>query len=292
MQYTLQNETLAVTVSSLGGELMSVKAQDGTEFIWQGDARYWKKRAPHLFPFVGRLTNGSYWLDGKRYQMDTHGFFRWTEMQLVECKQQSCLVLQMQSSEETRKQYPRDWVCRLTHSLEENCLHILFEVENTDSRDMYFGYGGHPGFCVPLGEGCFEEYRLQFAQRAKPIRIGMSESCFVQGADEPFVLDDDFKCALTHTLFNRDAVVLRDMGNRLLLSGEQTVHQVLVQWSEKMRYLGIWHPPGTDAPFVCIEPWTSLPSRQDVEETLEEKADMIRLAPGECYQNEWSVTFR
>ena len=55
-------------------------------------------------------------------------------------------------------------------------------------------------------------------------------------------------------------------------------------------YLGIWHMPHTDAPYVCIEPWASLPSRQDVVEELSCKSDLIHLAPGAKYENQWSIT--
>ena len=27
-----------------------------------------------------------------------------------------------------------------------------------------------------------------------------------------------------------------------------------------MKYLGIWHPVNTDAPFVCLEPWQGSPA--------------------------------
>ena len=57
----------------------------------------------------------------------------------------------------------------------------------------------------------------------------------------------------------------------------------------QMPYLGIWHMPHTDAPYVCIEPWSSLPSRQDVVEELSCKSDLIHLAPGAEYENTWSI---
>ena len=52
-----------------------------------------------------------------------------------------------------------------------------------------------------------------------------------------------------------------------------------------MRYIAFWHTPETEAPFVCIEPWLSLPSRQDVVEDLEKQPDIRILAPGEAYEN-------
>ena len=79
MEYQLKNELLTVTVSEEGTELQSVLAADGTEYLWQGDAAYWKKRAPHLFPVCGRLTGGRTAMDGEECRMDTHGFFRWKQ---------------------------------------------------------------------------------------------------------------------------------------------------------------------------------------------------------------------
>ena len=49
------------------------------------------------------------------------------------------------------------------------------------------------------------------------------------------------------------------------------------------------HMPHTDAPYVCIEPWASLPSRQDVVEELSCKSDLIHIAPGAEYENTWSI---
>jgi galactose mutarotase-like enzyme len=60
MLFTLKNEKLRLTVESLGAEMRSLQTADGTEYLWQGDSRYWGDRAPNLFPFVGRLTNNSY----------------------------------------------------------------------------------------------------------------------------------------------------------------------------------------------------------------------------------------
>ena len=38
---TLHNELLTVEVSDLGAELQSIKDDEGKEYLWQGDDRYW-----------------------------------------------------------------------------------------------------------------------------------------------------------------------------------------------------------------------------------------------------------
>ena len=64
MEYCLDNGTLSVRVSSLGGELQSVK-KDGKEYLWQGDPAYWDGKAPNLFPYIARLTKETCTVHGK-----------------------------------------------------------------------------------------------------------------------------------------------------------------------------------------------------------------------------------
>ena len=61
MNHVIENEALRVTVSSMGAEMISaVDKNDGTEYVWQGDATYWTGHAYNLFPICGRLTEGKY----------------------------------------------------------------------------------------------------------------------------------------------------------------------------------------------------------------------------------------
>ena len=73
-----------------------------------------------------------------------------------------------------------------------------------------------------------------------------------------------------------------------MLCSAKTSRSVTVTYPQ-MPYLGIWHMPHTDAPYVCIELWASLPSRQDVVEELSCKSDLIHLAQGAEYENVWTI---
>ena len=79
------------------------------------------------------------------------------------------------------------------------------------------------------------------------------------------------------------------MASAISLKSAKSPHGVTVSYPQ-MPYLGLWHKPHSDAPYVCIEPWTSLPSRQDVIETFEEKHDLVVLASGKTYQNHWEIS--
>ena len=73
--YELKNEQIAITVDSHGAELKSLKKlADDQEYMWCGDAKFWGRTSPVLFPFVGGLKNKEYRFEGKTYSMTQHGF--------------------------------------------------------------------------------------------------------------------------------------------------------------------------------------------------------------------------
>lgn len=90
-------------------------------------------------------------------------------------------------------------------------------------------------------------------------------------------------------MFDDDAIILKNMAREITLRSMASDRAVTVSYPD-MSYLGIWHWPKTDAPYVCIEPWSSLPGRQDVVEELSCKSDLVHLTPGNTYHNTWSIT--
>ena len=76
MIITIQNEDLTVQIHKKGATLWSVKDEKNTEYLWQGDSNYWTERAPNLFPYIARMTDKQYVLNGKTYHMNIHGFAR------------------------------------------------------------------------------------------------------------------------------------------------------------------------------------------------------------------------
>lgn len=288
MLHAIHNGYLTVTASERGAELQSIRTADGTEYLWQGDAVYWGDRALNLFPYVARLWQGSYMLDGEEHQMAIHGFAPSSRFVLAQ-KTEERMVFELRSSEETHAQYPRYFVFRVIYALEENTLSVTFEVVNWDGRAMYFGLGGHPGFNVPLEDGkSFEDYQLRFGKACSPVRVGFSEDCFLNDQDKPFPLEDDTTLPLRHDLFDDDAIVLRNMAREVTLLAPGSSRSVTVSFPD-MPYLGIWHWPKTDAPYVCIEPWVSLPSHKGQIAVLEEQKDLICLESGETYRNTWTI---
>ncbi len=288
---TIGNDCLTVSVNSLGAQLWSICSHDGTEYLWQGDPAYWGDRALTIFPYVARLWQGQYVLDGETHRMPIHGFAPESEFALAE-KTDTRMVFVLESNEKTYAQYPRRFAFRVIYALEGNALSVAYEVENRDARTMYFGLGGHPGFNVPLEKGLrFGDYRLRFGTACAPVRVGFSADCFVNGEDAPFPLEDGTVLPLAHSLFDDDAIVLRDMAREVTLEASGSVRSVTVSFPD-MPYLGIWHWPKKDAPYVCIEPWRSLPARRGETAVLERQEDLMSLAPGQTYVNRWSIIIR
>lgn len=76
MQATIHNEFLTLTVDTLGAEAVSLKNAAGEELLWQADPAVWKRHAPILFPWTGKLPGGTFTHGGKTYKGGQHGFAR------------------------------------------------------------------------------------------------------------------------------------------------------------------------------------------------------------------------
>ena len=289
MIYYIENEHLRVGVSSLGAELMSIIKKDGgVEYLWQGDKKYWGGRAPNMFPICGRLFNGKYTYCGKEYSMPNHGIARSSELTLTE-KTDSKIVLTLNSNKETKKAYPFDFSYDVTLELNESTLKVTYTVKNKSGKELIFGLGGHPAFNVPINsQGNFDDYYVEFENACNALRIDFSPACYCTGNDKPFKDGGTKRIDLSHSLFDDDAIFLYDVDKTLTLASSTHKGSITVRFDD-MKYIGLWHAPKTDAPYVCIEPWTSIPAFQDIVDDLETKAEMTHLAIGGEYTASYSI---
>ena len=291
MDYTIKNEFLTVVVRDDGAELQSIKTADGTEYLWQADKTFWDDKAPNIFPYVARMTEGKYTADGEGFEMKIHGFLKYMKASM-ETQSENSITFRLDSCEGTKKQYPYDFTYRIIYTLEGNKLLTTSSVENKGSRRMYFGLGGHPGFNVPLEEGLgFEDYYLEFDRASHPYRVGFTPSCFLTGHDDLYPLQDDVRMSLHHDMFNEDAIVLKHAPHKVTLASAKGTRSVTVEYPD-FPYIGFWHRPNSEAPYVCIEPWSSLPSRDGIVEELSQQSDLIGLAVGKTYETTWTIEIK
>ena len=146
----LKNELLAIKVAEMGAELQSVKDNEGREYMWQaGDL--WPRHSPILFPIVCSVNNDTYRVDGQAYHLPRHGFARDTEFTVVK-QAENQVTLALHESEETLKVYPYRFNLAISYRLEGNKIHVIWHVENTDTKEIHFQIGGHPAFNMPSGK--------------------------------------------------------------------------------------------------------------------------------------------
>ena len=287
----IENQLISAEISLMGAELMSLKTADGTQYLWQGDPKYWAGRAPIMFPWTGRLLGGQHRHQGQLYEMGIHGFAR---KQNFVCTAQSetAVTLTLEANEETKAQYPYDFRLSVTYALEGSSLGITFRVENLGSQTMPFAWGGHPGFNVPLAAGeTMADYEVEFAQQCRPDRVVFSQTNVLVDGFKPFPLEEGRKLQLSHDLFDEDAIFLANAAKSVTMRGRKSGRSVTLTYPD-MNYLGLWHAPKTDAPYVCIEPWSSLPGREGVVEDFSCRSDLLHAAPGETRQTTWSIEIK
>ena len=290
MEYKIRSESLSALVTTLGGYLLSVKTNDGTEFMWQGDEKYWGARSFQIFPYVGRLTEEKYCYQGREYQMGIHGFLLGAELQLVKHEKKS-VHFRFKSNSSTKRNYPFDFQYDLQYLLTGKCLTAEYSIANQGKEIMYFGMGFHPAFNIPLdNEHKYEDYILRFDRECSPVRINMSEDCFVVGGVSDYPLGKESTICLHHSLFDDDAIILTGCSSKVSLYDKEGSHRIQMTFND-FKYLMIWSMPRTEAPFLCIEPVTSLNARKDVIEDITMQESLIALEPQRCFKRSVSMTF-
>lgn len=285
MIYKIENEFLKVEVEDIGAQLKSIFYKTtSTEVLWQGDEKYWKGRAYNLFPVVGRLFDGKYRFKDKIYELSRHGFARTTKFYLCD-KSSDTMTFVISANDETLNCYPFEFVFKVNFSLCEKSLKINYIVENVGKEDMYFGLGAHPGFNVPFKGGKFEDYEMVFDSPCSPKKVLFTENYLISGETESFELSDGKAFDLKHNSFDNDAIVLKDCTRSVTLKKKGEAGGITIEFPN-MPFVGFWHTPKTDAPYVCIEPWANLPSKDGVVEDITEKENIGVVLPHEKYENQ------
>lgn len=286
--HTISNNCLVVTISDLGAELQSVKSSDGKEYLWQGDAAFWGRRSPILFPFVGAEVNDTYRFEGNSYTMPQHGFARDCEFTFVE-KEGSRIVFSLESSEATRENYPFDFVLKVEYSLLNNELLVKWTVENTGEGKMYYAIGAHPAFNLPeeiAREDCYlmldkmPQTLTTISGRYADKEVPVKEAVSIQ-ANRTIRLDKD--------LFKADALVFENSQVHSVALCDDS-YEPFVEVTFDAPVVGIWSPYKEGCPFVCIEPWYGRCDGVGFDGELSEKPWMNVLEATESKEYKYTIT--
>lgn len=293
MRYTIENALLAVEIDSFGAEIKSVRSKrDGTEYMWNGDKKFWGRTSPVLFPFVGSLKNKEYRYQGKSYPMGQHGFARDMEHNMAS-RTETSIWFELTSNEETLAKYPFPFVLRIGYELEENAVKVIWKVKNPADGNgpLYFSIGAHPAFLCPVhGEADKTGYKLYFAgidevhHHGNDVASGMA-------LDEDLVIPlQDHRAALTPEFFDRCTYMIE--GNQTKEVGlEDPAGKRIVTVCFDTPLFALWSPEGKNAPFLCIEPWYGRCDSADFNGTIEERAYTNCLQAGEQFERAYTMAF-
>lgn len=291
MLYVIENETLKVQIDDVGAQLMSIKTKkDDHEYLWQGNPVYWTGRAYNLFPVIGRMNGGKYDYRGKTYDMPLHGLVRKERLEgkkISETKAEFSYT----DNEKTFPLYPFRFLYKVTFSLSGDKLFVSTSVKNMDEKPIHFGVGGHPGFFVPMEKGlAFEDYYVRFDNAGEVRECVMNADVLFTGETPLYVLRDK-KLPLRHELFPLDALVLVGTGDKATIASDKGKRSVTMEYPD-MKYMGIWQKPASDAPYICLEPWSMLPASANGRDDFETRPDITHLAVDETYENTWTLEIK
>ena len=282
MAVLLENEFVAVTISEFGAELTSIRdKKSGREYLWNGDAKYWKRHAPVLFPIEGKLKDDTYYVDNQAFHMSQHGFARDMAFDVLE-KAETKASFELKSNAQTKAKYPYDFAFIITYSLEQNTVKTNYTVKNPSEQTIYFGLGAHPAFSTQLSAADkFEDYVITTSPRKTLTRIPLEQGLVNPKKASP---EDVGEFKVTHALFKDDALIY-DLGQteqEFTLKSTVHGHGVTVKTPDS-KALGLWSCYPNEGQFVCIEPWWSVADTVDTDQNFKSKYYTNTLKAGESF---------
>lgn len=287
--YQIENETLLLKVTSLGAEMKSlVNKKTGQEYLWHADAAYWGRTAPILFPLVGNYKNKKSTFEGETYTMSQHGFARDMEFDFISQTEQE-IWFALTSSEETLQTYPFHFCLAVGYRLKGRSVEVIWKVENTDKKVMYFSIGGHPAFNCPIrADENQTAYKIAFDREESIVCSVIGEDGLLSDEKEEWKLSDG-KLDITEHMFDQDALIIENhQAQKVALVTPSKEEYLTVEFDAPL--FGIWSPKGKHAPFICIEPWYGRCDRSEFSGNLEEREWANELEPGKEFEAGYTIT--
>lgn len=293
--FTLENEELLVTVARKGAELTRIYDKKACrDVLWSADPAVWNRHAPVLFPFVGKCYEGAYIHEEKEYPMGSHGFLRDTDFEPVLCDMDECWF-KIKDAPETYRTYPFHFEVEIGHRLEGRTITVMWKVTNTDSGEMLFMMGGHPGFQVPEGRSIYD-YTFEFNHEGCKKGDHQDGVHYLAPTEDGYEAErlqgtlklEDGRTALTKGFFDTALTYMFDEAQvssvSLLLDGKPYV----TLGCDGFPYVGVWTIEATH-PFVCLEPWYGLCASEGCKAELKDRKGIISLAGWETWNKSYTI---
>ena len=283
---SISSNSLTASIDTMGAQLMSLLKGE-SEYLWQGDANWWPRRAPILFPIVGVLKDSKAESAEGTISLARHGLARLNQFEVVE-QSASSVTLQLKSTEETRKAYPYNFELRLIFSVAGDTLTQTYEVTNPANIVLPFALGAHPAFNIPIPgveAASLDQYHLLFTRSWTSYGPSITDDGLCDYTTPQKLIMDSDTLNLSWELIDREkTITLEDVPDRRITLAANTeasseAHGIQMDF-EGFDYLGIWSAtPG--CPFVALEPWCGIADTVDCDGIFEHKPGIISLEPGQ-----------
>lgn len=291
----IRNEKLEVEISTHGAEVKRVyHLEHELDYLWNSNPSFWSKSSPILFPIVGRLAKNQYLYNGESYSLSQHGFARDLEFEVVE--QATDLVwFELKATDETRENYPFDFVLRIGYELEGETLVVKWKVLNEGENVMPFSIGAHPAFSTKLGsEDEFSDYYLHFENNEGVHTYLFDDESGRVYEEKEEIIDKLKLLPLSKELFEEYPTLIIENETSILLGCYNHDREVSVRF-EGFPYVGLWSPINRDgeiADFICIEPWYGLGDTVEAPQEMMNKKGIELLKPNSTFEACYSMTFK
>lgn len=237
------------------------------------------------------------------------------------------LLYVLRSSEETLKKYPYRFRLEIGYRLIENAVEVIWRVMNPSrDEDLKFQIGAHPAFYWPLfsnediAAGVEQQDKVLAQSRARGFfrlygpegkllsnaelkkSVITEKGCVDPAQSQTFLLDSEgmlplfadgedlppMRGAECGPTFAKDALVLENnQVHTVSLCGQDG--KAYLTLKSEAPLMGLWSPPGKNAPFVCIEPWYGRCDRVHFAGTYEEKDWVQTLAPLATFEARYQI---
>lgn len=276
----IKNQFMTAKFNQKGAELKSLFCND-REYIWRGDEKFWAGSCPILFPICSGLKDDEYYLDGKKYTMQKHGYARFCDFE-VEEKGESSVTFLLCSNEESLKQYPFNYELRITYTLEDKTLKVKYDIDNKSEETMYFSIGSHEGYYCPEG---IEEYDVLLPAPETLCATVLEGNTL--GYKKETIIENSDKLSLNYDYFKIDALIFEDMkAKSVILKHRNSPKSLRVNFPD-CEYFLIWTKPG--APYICLEPWCGISDKVDADKNFKTKEGIRTIGAGNKFVKEHTI---
>ncbi|MHC5796049.1 aldose 1-epimerase family protein [Lacisediminihabitans sp. FW035] len=289
----LGNHTLTVRIDSKGAELAGLElvgaepdatGHPGQQLLWQGGAA-WGRRAPVLFPIIGRMPGDILVHDSVAYPIFQHGFARDLEF-AVDRISDTEVAFTLEHSAQTLIHFPFAFRLEVRFELVDATVRVIQTVSNLATEPFSASLGAHPGFAWPLpGASGRTEHSIEFdLPETAPIRRIANGLLKAERFSNPIV---GSTLSLDESIFAADAVIFDSLSSRSVRYSAPGAPSITVSFPD-FPILGVWSKaPGE---FVCIEPWFGMTAAEGFSGEYSEKPHQFVLQPHGSREFTYSVS--